>query len=119
MAAATKQLNDIRTQFDDAYAIAESTSRIALAGPVATMQEIRRATDKLETPKCMENAKTLTVNGMDAMINGFIAFMAEQSDSQVGSYIQSSSDYFMQSIDEIDRIAACRPFCQDKRAATP
>jgi len=112
--AAAKQLNDFRTQFDDAYAVAQATSRIALAGPVANMQEIRRATQQLKMPGCMQKAKTLLVNGMDAAVNAFISFMGESSDSVVSGYIMDSSDYFLQAVDEIDRIAACRPFCRNE-----
>jgi hypothetical protein len=101
------------TRFQDASKVALATSRIQLAGPVADMQEIRRASDAVAMPACMAYAHALTVDGMDAATNGMLAFMSEASNHDVAVYFEQANQSFQAATDELDRLDQCVPFCAD------
>lgn len=69
------ELNGLVIKWNDAVVLANSTSRIALSAPVSSMQEIRRNTDQLSVPSCLELPKNTLIQSMDHMIDGFIFFM--------------------------------------------
>lgn len=70
------QLNAIEINWDDAHALASSTSRIALAAPVSELQNIRRDLEKLEVSECLIPAKEALISYMDSNIANFLKFMA-------------------------------------------
>lgn len=72
---AVERLNDIVRRWKDAYSLANSTARIALAGPVARLQEIRRETENTLVPECLEKAKGELLVGMNETNDAFIFFM--------------------------------------------
>lgn len=88
-AAADKRLEDERfdkdfanlqtkmDQWQDALKVAVSTGRIALAGPVSTMQSIRRETAGMVLGGCLSRAKDKLVGHMDKYIDSMLAFMAQ------------------------------------------
>lgn len=115
-AAVTLEQEVIR--FQDAYNVALATSRIQLAGPVADMQEIRRATDNVVIPQCMTYAHALAVDGMDSATNGVLAFMSEASDQNVAAYFDQSGQSFKAAAEELDRLDQCAPFCADPAVTT-
>lgn len=71
--------NDIYSRWKSAETLAGATSRISLSGPVMNMQNIKREADALVVSKCMLTAKANLTAGMDSIINGYIAFMAQNS----------------------------------------
>lgn len=71
------------TSFDDQTRLAQSTSRIALSGPLGQMQETRRNAQSATLPRCAEPARTRLVAAMNDRIDEFLAFAADQSDSIV------------------------------------
>jgi hypothetical protein len=108
---ASEKLTDQNQAFDDAYNIASSTSRIALAQPVAELQSILRETEIVPVPACMEVAKTELTLSMDAAVKGFLAFMADESDSEIGALFDVSVDHLMRFSDEMLAVDDCKPFC--------
>lgn len=64
----------------DAVKVAESTGRIALSTPVATLQSIRRETQELIVAPCMDAAKTALLSSMDLTIEGFFTFMTNKGE---------------------------------------
>jgi len=109
--AASEKLSAQNQVFDDAYNVASSTARISLAQPVSELQRIQRETDAVPVPACMETAKTELVLSMDAAVKGFLAFMANESDSQVSTLFDSSVDHLMKFSDEMLAVDDCKPFC--------
>lgn len=71
--------NDIYSRWKSAEALAGSTSRISLSGPVMNMQNIKHEVDALVVSKCMLTPKANLSAGMDSIINGYIAFMGQNS----------------------------------------
>lgn len=77
---AMKAMDDAYARWEDAVRVAESTSRISLSTPVATLQSIRRETQELTVPPCMDEAKSTLVKSMDLTIEGFLTFMTQKGD---------------------------------------
>jgi len=79
-------------RWDDAMAIADSTARINLAGPVSTLQEIRREAASLDVPECAAKAHEGLIEAMEHYIEGFLAFMADKPDSIVDVQFDLGND---------------------------
>src|SRR5688572_13379276 len=58
-------IDPLMDEWTDAYAIAGSASRIALAAPLASLQAIRRDTAAAEVPECAAKAAGLIAEAMD------------------------------------------------------
>jgi|GEM_PF-5721445 len=71
--------NDIYSRWKSAETLAGASARISLSGPVMNMQNIKREADALVVSKCMLTPKANLSAGMDSIINGYIAFMGQNS----------------------------------------
>jgi hypothetical protein len=97
--ALDKAAADLSRQYQrwkDGSALADSTARIALSGPVSNLQTIRREVNDMIVPACMDGAKAALIEGMDAQIRGFMLFM---QDANLGKLLakpefQEASDAF-------------------------
>ena len=69
---------EILRKFTDTYALASSTSRIALSPIVGEMQALKREMDALEPTDCGKLTKLHLVDAMNTIIDGFLAFMQEK-----------------------------------------
>lgn len=78
LTAVNKTLDDLIGRWNDAVKVAGTTGRIALSGPVATLQNLRREADLLTVSPCMDHAKGLLVQNMSSTIEGFLAFMRNE-----------------------------------------
>lgn len=119
---------DLLDRWDDAVAIADSTGRIALAGPVGELQTIRRELGNLDPPECAATVHNTAVDMMENTIDGFLLFMQQESDSQVNSAFDeafSAANRHAQAIREIVREVpepleeSSNPFVQKRIAADP
>lgn len=81
-------LNTLYGKWKDALQLAESTARIALAGPVGNLQAIKREAETLPVPDCFVAPKQQMTNGMGKMIEGFFQFM---QDATLGKYLAAVS----------------------------
>jgi hypothetical protein len=108
---AVLELFDNTEKFNDAYKVAASTSRIALANPISDMQVIQRNTRLIEVPACLENTKNWLVAGMQNYTDGFIAFMGDADDTEVDLYFATGNLYFSATTNEMNYISACSPLC--------
>lgn len=107
--------DDLQTQtekFSDAFKIAQSTPRISLSGPISDLQEIKRATDDVPVPACLEHAKELLVGGMQTSIDGSIAFMGQAAETEVSSLFLDAAQQTATATDELKTISECAPFCK-------
>ena len=84
------EVESLLDDWDDAHAVASSTSRIALGPAVAEMQKIRRKAADLEAPKCAEPAKEALLQYMDSVIAGYLAFMSDEPDSTIAEHFEKA-----------------------------
>ncbi len=80
--AAIAKLEDIKGRFGDAFAIASASSRMTMAAPLSQLQSIAREARSLDVPPCLAKAKGALVEGMDATVAGFLAFMRNEEGSE-------------------------------------
>ena len=79
------QLNNIESRWEDAYTLASSTSRIALATPVSSLQDIKRDLAQVELSECLSPAREALGAYMDSHINNFLKFMSDSDFTQFES----------------------------------
>ena len=88
------QLNNIESRWEDAYTLASSTSRIALATPVSNLQDIKRDLAQVELSECLSPARKALGAYMDSHINNFLKFMSDSDFTQFESNNNKLVEYF-------------------------
>lgn len=76
--ASASEIDAVLLRWEDATKVALTSSRIALSGPVAALQAVRREADQLTVPPCMDQAKVALVTSMNSTIQGFLVFMRNE-----------------------------------------
>lgn len=76
LVASLGAVDALMARWDDAAQVAGSTARVSLSGPVAQLQAIRRETQALVVPPCLERGKAEMIKGMEAKIDGVLGFMS-------------------------------------------
>lgn len=88
------QLNNIESRWEDAYTLASSTSRIALATPVSSLQDIKRDLAQVELSECLSPTREALSAYMDSHINNFLKFMSDSDFTQFESNNNKLVEYF-------------------------
>lgn len=109
--AALDEMQATFDQFDRAMNVASSTPRMGLPGPIGRMSDIAHDMGELEVPGCMVKARNLMVGAMDAGIDAFLAFMAQDTDSAVNAAFDRAASRTSLATAELERIQGCAPFC--------
>lgn len=76
-------------RWDDAVKLAQSTPRIALAGPLGSMQSLRREVETMSVSACVIPARDALASAMTSQLNGFLAFMG-QNESEARSHMEAA-----------------------------
>jgi hypothetical protein len=88
-------LKEFSGEWDDAYKLAGSTSRMSLPPQIANLQTIRRKVENQSWPECATKAHEHLIGGMDASIDGYIMFLDSDNDeSLVGLKFKASEAEF-------------------------
>jgi hypothetical protein len=72
------QLLAVYQQWIDAERLANVTARIALAGPVAALQQLRRTSENLAVAACLSEAKAALLKLVSANTTSMLSFMEKQ-----------------------------------------
>lgn len=110
---AIDEMESLAEEWDDAYAIASSTSRMALSGPIGDMQEIKREVGDMVVPPCLESSVVNLEKSMEFTINGFIAFLGQEDDDDVVYYFDMANKFQDNWSDDIAEIMECLPKCKE------
>lgn len=105
---AVASLKDIHARFTDTKRIAEATSRIALSGPVASLQALSREAKALDLPPCLADARTSLALAIDQSVDGSLMFMTNDKDQEpvmVAKFVSSDNTTKMYE----RKLAACLP----------
>jgi hypothetical protein len=95
-------------EWDDAVEVANSTARIALSPMVREMQGIKRDVEDVPVPDCARHGSALLTEGMKTIIDAFIAFMGDESDSAVSGYFYAGYQLMSEGLDELAGLAQGR-----------
>lgn len=71
-----KALIDAKKRFEDAHELATRTPRIALAGPIARMQDVRQAAERQSITDCYQKAQNALVRWMNTLLKKMTGFMS-------------------------------------------
>ncbi len=79
---ANERLDRAHKQWMDAMQVVRSTPRVGLSTPVLTMQALRQEVHGLALPRCLEKSREHFVAGMDAQLEGIVAFIRADMDKE-------------------------------------
>lgn len=85
-AAFITAIQPIISEWSDASTLAGNTARASLSPQIEKLQEIRRRVEALDVPACASPARDHFVNGMNAAINGYLAFQRQDAETEVNDY---------------------------------
>jgi hypothetical protein len=105
---AVASLNDIHARFTDTKRIAGATSRIALSGPVASLQALSREAKALDLPPCLADARESLALAIDQSVEGSLMFMTNEKGQEpvmVAMFVSSDNTTKMYE----RKMAACLP----------
>lgn len=88
---AVAKINDIYARWKDADSLASVTPKIALSGPYATIQAIKREAGALVVPECLNGAMLDLNMGMTYVDSGYYSFMLYSGGS---FYFEAAPAYF-------------------------
>lgn len=83
-----KAAADLYAKWKDGVQVAQRTSRIGLAAPVAALQALRRDAEALIVPDCLKRGKANLLEAMKLEIEGFLAFMG---DTNFGKFVAQAN----------------------------
>lgn len=101
-----KAVDAMLVKWDDAIGVAQVTSRINLATPVTNLQTIKRDTESLIIPPCLNEGKQKLLEAMKTEIEGYMAFMLS---ADTGKYIVAAAT--VKSKELIESYRAARAAC--------
>ena len=101
----------IANRWDDANKLANSTPRMALASPLASLQSIKQDAQNAELPACMQYAQNDLVQMMDHTITGYIKFMGQDTDAAVSSQFDLASSNQKNFVNDLAAVRQCAPNC--------
>lgn len=102
-------LGALPAQWDDAFDLARSTPRMTIAPLIAELQAIRRETEVINVPACAVEAHRHLVEYMSLSIDGFVSFLASDTDATFMSYFDRAQAEFRLWQAEMERL----PFAGD------
>ncbi|MBB6559671.1 hypothetical protein HNP48_002338 [Acidovorax soli] len=79
---AHERLDKAHRQWMEAMQVVRSTPRVGLSTPVLTMQALRQEVQALALPRCLEKSRGHFVAGMDAQLEGIVAFIRADMDKE-------------------------------------
>lgn len=101
-----EELSPLLIEWSDLTTVAASTSRIALAPLIRDMQAVRREVMGIEPPECAGLAYLSLTVGMDAEIEAFTGFMAQDPDSAISNSMAKALDShrrFWREVDDLQK----------------
>lgn len=119
---------DLHERWYDTEELAASTGRIALAGPVGQLQSIQRELGELTPPPCAAEIHEQATIEMESIIQGFLLFMQQESESRVNSVMETGRLARVARTDTIRAIlgevpspleSSTNPYVQRRIAADP
>lgn len=107
LATSLKSADDLYLRWQDARQVATSSSRMALSGPITTLQSVRRDAKDLTVPPCLNRGKEELLAGMDLTIDGVLVFM--QNPAKMGDIL--AQEKFLDADKHFQNYQADRSMC--------
>jgi hypothetical protein len=110
-----EQLQQNLDEWQDAVKVAGATGRIALSGPVANLQAIRRKLDAIEVSDCLKEPKANLYQAYGGIINMFLGHMRKEETSE---HDQLQVKAHMEAFAEKGRLCRMLPKEAEQKTAT-
>lgn len=104
-------------EWEDAFDLAANTSRIALSPAIGELQSIRREFDSVDVPEDCKGLHRDTLNAMNASIDGFMLFMADEPESEISAAFNLSEQNLRLAMEKLDDLHEEFGVSQDEPAA--
>lgn len=108
--AANERLDKAHKQWMEAMQVVRTTPRVGLSTPVLTMQALRQEVQALALPRCLEKSRGYFVAGMDAQLEGIVAFIrADMSKEALNAYTNAKTRLMNENFVEFGNKASACP----------
>lgn len=87
-----KQANDLMREYDDTTYVANLTLQTQLGDMILKLQDVRRRTEDLELPVCLEQLKQHEIGYMNSVIQYLAVFMAGGDRTKVTEMIKNTQN---------------------------
>ncbi len=102
--------NKLMRAFDDYSSLASSTPTDQLVSIIPAMQSIRRDTQDLQVPTCLDSLKKIQLAHMNTVIQVLLAFMSQSNNTEaLNAGIQQARELHTQYDLEIARLLGITP----------
>ncbi len=99
-------MGKIDSKFRDVWRIADATPRASLSPFVLDLQQIRNRMAELEYPRCLASCYQCELNGMDMVIEAFLASVKDEPDWYVQVYLQEVDATFAIAQERLEAVQA-------------
>lgn len=107
---ANERLDKAHKQWMEAMQVVRTTPRVGLSTPVLTMQALRQEVQGLVLPRCLEKSRGYFVAGMDAQLEGIVAFIrADMSKEALNAYTNAKTRLMNENFVEFGNKASACP----------
>lgn len=103
-AVEVRSMHRLMREFDDAYAVAISTSRDQMSSAVSELQRIRREAEDYHAPACLAPLKDLQLVQMNTVIQTMLAFMGGADSDTINQGMALSRQLHNQYMLEVSRL---------------
>lgn len=115
VAKAHADLAAMQERWDDALKVANVTPMLAIAGPMAKLQDLKRETAAMQVPACAEHARNLLALQMGTSIDAVMTFLAASPEQREvlkqNNWGGKIRDQAAEAKAELAHIDACAPRC--------
>lgn len=88
------QVKQLADKWDSANSLANNSPRSQLVIAISKLQDVRGEYKILIVPECAQNSHASMLKYMDATIDGFTSFLAQEDDSIVNNHFTEAGQYF-------------------------
>lgn len=105
-------VSNLLIEWDDSVKLADKTARINLTPQIESLQAIRRRFNEIARPDCADVAHQHLMTSLESTIDGYLAFLADESTSTTMEYFSTSAYEMKLYENAIDSAIAGVPFVE-------
>ncbi len=102
MQTAALDFNSLAREFDDSAIIAQNTPREQLAGPIADLQRVRRASEDYQVPECLVTLQNLQLAYMNTYLDAIVALFATNQNPDATAVVDGQRVLLQHALTEQD-----------------
>jgi len=108
----TASVDPLLEKYKDAFNVALSAPKIALTGPIAELQKLRREIEALNVPTCAQQAHKYLLASLQKNEEAFMNFQSGKDQALIKSDLAEGSALLKSYRTEIANVQKCAPACK-------